>query len=82
MVDSLEAWRRDAGAWLAFVRYSVGVGLQHLDWVEAGRVGPPDEGGNRPIRMREGASRGPPACAWLAQDDLDRPGHQAVPLVA
>ncbi len=36
----LEAWRREDGDWRAYVRYSVGVGLQHLMWVAAADVRP------------------------------------------
>lgn len=34
----LEAWRRDGDDWRAFVRYSTGVGMRHLEWVGATRV--------------------------------------------
>jgi len=34
----LEAWRRDGDDWRAFVRYSTGAGMRHLEWVEAARV--------------------------------------------
>ncbi len=34
----LEAWRHDCDGWRAYVRHSVGVGLQHLEWVNAERV--------------------------------------------
>jgi len=34
----LEAWRRDGGDWRAYVRYTAGVGLQHLTWVGASDV--------------------------------------------
>jgi hypothetical protein len=33
----LEAWRRDGDGWRAYVRYTVGVGRQHLEWVGAER---------------------------------------------
>jgi hypothetical protein len=36
----LQAWRRDGDGWLAYVRYSVGVGMQHLEWVGVERVKP------------------------------------------
>jgi hypothetical protein len=36
----LEAWRRDDDGWLAYVRYSVGVGMQRLAWLAAERVSP------------------------------------------
>ncbi len=36
----VEAWRREDGAWLAFVRYSVGVGAVHLDWLDAAHLRP------------------------------------------
>ena len=35
---SLEAWRRDEVGWLGYVRYSVAVGMTHLEWVDVGRV--------------------------------------------
>ncbi len=34
----LEAWRRDGARWRAFVRYTTGTGMQHLEWVDAERV--------------------------------------------
>ena len=34
----LHAWRRDRDGWRAFVRYSVGVGAQHVEWVDAARL--------------------------------------------
>jgi hypothetical protein len=36
----LQAWRRGGNDWLAYVRYSVGVGMMHLEWVGAERVQP------------------------------------------
>ena len=33
-----EAWRRDG--WPSSVRYSVAVGIQHVDWMDAGQVKP------------------------------------------
>ena len=36
----LEAWRRDAGGWRAFVRYAVSPGMRHLTWVGAAQVRP------------------------------------------
>ncbi len=34
----LEAWQRHDDDWRAFVRYSTGTGMQHLEWVDAERV--------------------------------------------
>ena len=34
----LEAWQRDGPDWRAFVRYSTGTGMRHLEWVDAERV--------------------------------------------
>jgi hypothetical protein len=36
----LEAWRQDDDGRLAYVRYTVGVGMQHLEWVGADRGAP------------------------------------------
>jgi hypothetical protein len=36
----LEAWRRDDDGWRAYVRYSVGIGQQHLGWVVASSLRP------------------------------------------
>ena len=40
MRENLEAWRRDDVGWLGYVRYTVGVGMRHLEWVDAGRLQP------------------------------------------
>lgn len=37
---TLEAWRRDEAGWLAYVRYTVAVGMRHLEWVAAEAVRP------------------------------------------
>lgn len=34
----LEAWRRGDDGWRAYVRYTAGLGLRHLEWVAAARV--------------------------------------------
>jgi hypothetical protein len=34
----LECWRRDGDRWTGRVRYSVGVGAQHIAWVDEGRI--------------------------------------------
>lgn len=31
-------WRRDGDRWTAYVRYSVGPGLNHVRWVDQGDV--------------------------------------------
>jgi hypothetical protein len=36
----LQAWRRDGDGWRAYVRYSVGVGMQHLEWVSSEQLTP------------------------------------------
>jgi hypothetical protein len=36
----LRGWRRDGYGWRAYVRYGVGVGMQHLEWVGGERVVP------------------------------------------
>jgi hypothetical protein len=34
----LDSSLRDDDGWMAYVRYTVAVGMQHLEWVEAPRV--------------------------------------------
>ena len=34
----LEHWRRDGDRWRGFVRYSVGVGMTHIAWVDQGGI--------------------------------------------
>ena len=34
----LEAWRRDVDGWRAFVRYSTGVGMRRLEWLESDKL--------------------------------------------
>ena len=34
----LEAWRRDDEGWRAYVRWSEGIGLQRLGWVDSHHV--------------------------------------------
>jgi hypothetical protein len=34
----LDGWRRYDDGWMAYVRYTVDVGRQHVGWVEAERV--------------------------------------------
>jgi hypothetical protein len=36
----LHAWRRDPDGWTAYVRYTVGVGSQHVEWVAEERLLP------------------------------------------
>lgn len=39
-IGYLEAWRRGEDGWRGYVRYSVGVGQQHLGWVPAPSLRP------------------------------------------
>ena len=39
-LGQLEAWRRDDDGWRAYVRYTAGVGLRHLEWVATESVKP------------------------------------------
>ncbi len=36
----LEAWRRTDGRWRGYVRWSVGVGMRHLGWVDQEQLRP------------------------------------------
>jgi hypothetical protein len=36
----LEAWRSQDGCWLGYVRWTVGVGMRHLGWVDRDRLRP------------------------------------------
>ena len=35
---TLEAWRRDGDRWRGYVRWSVGVGMRRLGWVDASAI--------------------------------------------
>ena len=35
---TLEAWRPQNGRWRGYVRWTVGVGMRHLGWVDQDRV--------------------------------------------
>jgi hypothetical protein len=35
---TLEAWRKREGRWQGYVFYTVGVGMRHVEWADAGRV--------------------------------------------
>jgi hypothetical protein len=37
---TLEAWRRTDGRWRGYVRWSVGVGMRHLGWVDQEQLRP------------------------------------------
>jgi hypothetical protein len=37
---TLEAWRKREGRWQGYVFYTVGVGMRHVEWADAGRVRP------------------------------------------
>jgi hypothetical protein len=37
---TLEAWRRSDGRWRGYVRWSVGVGMRHLGWVDQEQLRP------------------------------------------
>jgi hypothetical protein len=36
----LEAWRTQDARWRSHVRWSVGVGMRHLGWMDQDRLGP------------------------------------------
>jgi hypothetical protein len=37
---TLEAWRRIEDRWSGYVRWSVGVGMRHLGWIDQDRLRP------------------------------------------
>jgi hypothetical protein len=66
---SLERWRRDELGWKAYVWWSEGVGLRHVEWIPADRLRPqvgdqqltesPDDGaGVQPGRETPGDGQG------------------------
>jgi len=45
----LECYRRRDGRWEGRVRYGVGVGQQHIDWLDQDRIRPPTLGVTRDV---------------------------------
>jgi hypothetical protein len=46
----LEHWRRRGDRWEGFVRYTAGVGMQHIAWVDQDDISPrPAPDGDRPV---------------------------------